>query len=174
MTVPASHWCPSLECSTRSSARGILEPLPAVVATAVGDEFPERLVELVERDDAPAAVPVTIDVKSLVWYRVDEFTERGLAVPATLDELADLSETVRTRNDGTAPWCLTMEAGASTGWVGTDWVEDYVLRRLGPDDYRRWVDGQLTFDSPEITAVFEELDGLLRVPGAITGGSVGC
>ena len=58
-----------------------------------------------------------------------------------------------------------MEAGASTGWVGTDWVEDYVIRRLGPDAYDRWTEGELPFDSPALTAVFEELDDLLRGPG---------
>jgi alpha-glucoside transport system substrate-binding protein len=64
-----------------------------------------------------------------------------------------------------------MEAGASTGWVGTDWVEDYAIRRLGSDSYDQWTEGELPFDSPMLTTVFEELDGLLRAPGAIAGGS---
>jgi alpha-glucoside transport system substrate-binding protein len=106
-----------------------------------------------------------------VWYRPAEFAARRLTVPADLDDLAELSEVVRASRDAAAPWCLTMEAGASTGWVGTDWIEDLVLRRLGPDDYQRWVDGRLAFDSAEIAAVFAELDELLRRPGAVAGGT---
>jgi alpha-glucoside transport system substrate-binding protein len=150
--------------------RGILEPLPTDVAATVAAHYPSRLVELVERDGTPNAVPVTIDVKGLIWYRPDEFAERGLEVPATLDELAALSEAARTERDGTAPWCVTMEAGASTGWVGSDWVEDYVLRRLGPEGYADWTSGELSFDDPEVAAVFTELDELLRAPGAVAGG----
>ena len=64
-----------------------------------------------------------------------------------------------------------MEAGASSGWVGTDWVEDYTIRRLGPDRYDQWTDGALPFDSQPITDVFDELADLLRRPGAVDGGT---
>lgn len=153
------------------TSRGIVQPLPADVAAASRDQFPTGLVDLVTIDGQPAAVWVTVDVKSLVWYRPSEFAARGLQAPTTLSELSELSETIRTGDDGVAPWCLTMEAGGSTGWVGTDWVEDLALRRLGPDQYDRWTQGAVPFDGDEITAVFDELDGLLRAPGATAGGS---
>ncbi len=151
--------------------RGLAQPLPGDVAAASADQFPSRLVDLVTIAGEPAAVWVTVDVKSLVWYRPSEFAARGLEVPGTLAELTELSEAIRTGDDGVAPWCLTMEAGGSTGWVGTDWVEDLALRRLGPDQYDRWAQGELAFDSDEITGVFDELDALLRAPGATAGGS---
>jgi alpha-glucoside transport system substrate-binding protein len=151
-------------------ARGVLTPLPPEVASAAGEQFPERLVDLVGPGGVPAAVWLTVDVKGLVWYRPDELAARDLGLPGTLDELGELSERIRTAEDGVAPWCLTMEAGASTGWVGSDWVEDYVLRRLGPATYLRWTSGDLRFDSPQIAGVFEELDALLRRPGAVAGG----
>jgi alpha-glucoside transport system substrate-binding protein len=134
-------------------------------------QYPSQLVDLVTVDDQPAAVWLTTDVKGLIWYRPPELAERGLALPTTLDQLADLSEQIRATDDGVSPWCLTMEAGASTGWVGTDWVEDYAIRRLGSDSYDQWTEGELPFDSPMLTTVFEELDDLLRAPGAIAGGS---
>jgi alpha-glucoside transport system substrate-binding protein len=149
--------------------RGLAVPLPSAVAAATQDDYPAQLVDLVTADGAPAAVWLTIDIKSLVWYRPDEFDARGLTVPTTLDELTELSERIRTA-DNAAPWCLTMEAGSSTGWVGTDWIEDYVLRRLGPTQYTHWTTGELRFRTPSIRAVFEELDTLLRAPGAIAGG----
>jgi alpha-glucoside transport system substrate-binding protein len=153
------------------AARGVLAPVPDGVAATISSSYPADLVALTRTAEGePAGVWLTVDVKSLVWYRPDEFDRRELAVPRTLDELAALSERVRTDSDGVAPWCLTMEAGASTGWVGTDWVEDYVLRRVGADGYQRWTDGQIPFGDPRIVAVFDELDTLLRRPGAVHGG----
>ncbi len=32
-----------------------------------------------------------------------------------------------------------MEAGAATGWVGTDWVEDLMLRTQTPEVYDEWL-----------------------------------
>jgi alpha-glucoside transport system substrate-binding protein len=153
------------------TARGVLRPLPDGVMEASRSQYPSRLVDLVTVDDQPAAVWLTTDVKGLIWYRPAAFSERDLELPTTLDQLADLSEQIRATDDGVSPWCLTMEAGASTGWVGTDWVEDYAIRRLGSDSYDQWTEGELPFDSPMLTTVFEELDDLLRAPGAIAGGS---
>jgi alpha-glucoside transport system substrate-binding protein len=151
--------------------RGVLQPLPAEAAAAVRQGTPAALANLAAIDGEVAAAWLTIDVKGLVWYQPSEFADRGLSVPRTLDELGALSEDIRTTGDGVAPWCVTAEAGASTGWVGTDWVEAYVLRRLGPAAYDRWTAGDLPFDDPAIVGVFEELDALLRAPGAMAGGS---
>lgn len=150
--------------------RGLVAPLPAGVAATSQTDFPAGLVELVDLG-RPAAVWVTLEVKGLVWYRPSVFADLGLRVPATLDELAALAEQVRSGTDGVAPWCVAAEAGASTGWVGTDWVELYVLRRLGAEAYDRWTVGELRFDDPAVASVFAELDTLLRRPGAVAGGS---
>lgn len=152
------------------AARGVLEPLPADLVHDMRGRYPAALVDLITIDGSPAAVWLTIDLKGLVWYQPAAFAEAGLEVPSTLDGLAELSERMRSEG-GIAPWCLTMEAGASTGWVGTDWVESYVLRMLGTEQYDRWTAGTLRFDSPAIASVLEELDGLLRQPGALAGGA---
>ena len=150
--------------------RGVALALPVDIAAAAVDQYPSQLVELARDDAGVTALWLTIDVKGLVWYQPDELGARDLTVPTTLDELAVLAEEIRSDPDGIAPWCLTMEAGASTGWVGTDWVEDYALRRLGVDTYAQWTAGELPFASPEIRDVFAALDTLLRTPGAVVGG----
>lgn len=152
------------------SRRGLLEPLPGEVEAESRATIPPGLLDLVTVDGRPAAVWLNVDVKGLVWYRPAVFADRALTPPATLDELAVLADAIRTAGDGVAPWCVTAEAGAATGWVGTDWVEGYLLRRLGPDAYDRWTSGSMAFDDPQVATVFDELDLLLRQPGAVAGG----
>src|SRR5690606_28491637 len=45
--------------------------------------------------------------------------------------------------------------GAASGWPGTDWIEDIVLRQAGPDVYDQWWKGEIKWSSPEIKAAFE-------------------
>ena len=58
-------------------------------------------------------------------------------------------------------WCVALESGADSGWPGTDWIEDLVLRTAGPDVYDAWVAGEQKWNSPEIKAAFEEFGKVL-------------
>jgi alpha-glucoside transport system substrate-binding protein len=89
----------------------------------------------------------------LVWYPVPEFYEAGYFVPESWEEMIALSE--RMVAEGTTPWCIGIESGDPTGWVGTDWVEDIMLRTAPLEAYDAWVNGDLPFDSPEVRRAFE-------------------
>src|SRR3954454_11081229 len=71
-------------------------------------------------DSQGYGAPMRLAVKSLVWYPVPEFKEAGYTIPKTHQEL--LALTNRIKADGRTPWCVGMESGAGTGWVGTDWL----------------------------------------------------
>ena len=114
-------------------------------------------------------VPYRVSVKSIVWFRPDVFRDHGWTVPRTLDELGELAGAI----DGTpgiAPWCFSLFSGSSSGWPGTDWVEDLLLRRSGRDAYERWTSGDLRFDSPEVRAAFDEFGRTVLGPSRIAGG----
>ncbi len=38
-----------------------------------------------------------------------------------------------------------LRVGVATGWPGTDWIEDLVLRNAGPDVYDQWVKNEIPF-----------------------------
>ena len=93
-----------------------------------------------------------VNGKSLVWYPKAQFDAAGYQVPETWDELMALSDEIAA--DGDTPWCIGIESGAATGWPMTDWIEDLMLRTTTPENYDKWVAGELKFDSPEVrTAV---------------------
>jgi alpha-glucoside transport system substrate-binding protein len=56
--------------------------------------------------------------------------------------------------DGLTPWCIGIESGNASGWMGTDWVEALLLRTAPPEVYDAWTSGEIQFDSPEIQRVF--------------------
>ena len=112
--------------------------------------------------------PFGANVKSFVWYSPTMFADKGWAIPQTWAELLTLSDTIAA--DGMKPWCVGFESGDATGWVGTDWIEDIMLRTAGPEAYDKWVSNELKFDSPEVQAAFEEAAKILKNDKYVNGG----
>ena len=47
-----------------------------------------------------------------------------------------------------------LESGGDSGWPGTDWIEDIVLRQAGPTVYDGWVAGTTKWTDPAIKAAW--------------------
>jgi alpha-glucoside transport system substrate-binding protein len=107
-------------------------------------------------------------MKSLVWYAKDDFDASGYTIPETWDDLLALSDQIVA--DGGTPWCIGIESQAATGWVGTDWVEDVMLRTTSLENYDAWVAGTLKFDSPEVRSAFETVGDVWFKEGYVYGG----
>ncbi|MDI6695990.1 MAG: ABC transporter substrate-binding protein [Anaerolineales bacterium] len=109
--------------------------------------------------------------KSLVWYPKDDFDASGYKIPQTWDELIALSDEIVA--DGDTPWCIGIESQAATGWPATDWMEDIMLRTTTPENYDKWVRGELPFTSPEVKRAAEILAGIWFKEGYVYGGRAG-
>ena len=119
------------------------------------------------------AAPLMASVKGWIWYSPAEFAENGYEVPTTWDEMMDLTATMASTGGSGAnykPWCIGFESGTATGWPGTDWIEDIVLREVGADGYDEWVAGDLDFTSPEIKKAFEDFGAIALNPDYVNGG----
>ena len=138
-----------------------------VTASIVGSRA--RPAASLDRDGRARALPYRTTVKSLLWYRPEVFAEHGWSPPATLDELHSLVAEIQA-TDGIAPWCFGTFSGSASGWPATDWIEDLVLRRLGPEAYDEWASGARPFDDPGVRAAFEELAELVLEGDRVAGG----
>ncbi len=114
-------------------------------------------------------LPTAVSVKSVLWTDPEAFKAAGYTAPKTLDELLSLTDQIKA--DGTTPWCIAAESGAATGWPITDWIEDLVLRFAGPENYDKWVKGELKFNSPEIKPAFEYFQKIAFTDGNVRGGT---
>lgn len=150
---------------------GVLAPLPDELADTVTAAYRPEIGDLGVVDGAVYGAPFRVSLKSLVWYRTDVFASEGYAVPTTWDEMVALTALMVA--DGYTPWCVGMEAFNASGWVGTDWIEDIILRQQGPDFYDRWVEGEVGFPDDRVTEAFETFGDLLLTPGTVVGGTRG-
>ena len=113
-------------------------------------------------------LPVSANVKTLVFYNPEAFKTAGYTIPKTDAELKALEAKIVA--DGTGyPWCAGIESGGATGWAFTDWVEQYMLD-LYPDKYADWVAGKVHFAGPEVSKAVEAVSARLLAPGQVNGG----
>ncbi|HWD45085.1 MAG TPA: extracellular solute-binding protein, partial [Actinomycetota bacterium] len=112
--------------------------------------------------------PVNFNVKSLVWYPKKAFEAKGYQVPTTIAELEALTDKIKA--DGTTPWCVGIESAGATGWVATDWIEDFVLRYGGPEKYDQWVRHEIPFNDPVVVQSAQEFEKLALADGNVFGG----
>lgn len=113
--------------------------------------------------------PILMSVKSMVFYPKEAGHAAGFEnPPANLDEMKELTD--RIRESGTAPWCMGWGADQSTGWVGTDWIEEFMLRLWGPDVYDQWVSNKIPFNDERVLAAFDAFEELIKTEGNVYGG----
>lgn len=86
-------------------------------------------------------VPLKADLKSIVWYRKGEAPQPR---PAPL-----------------GAWCMGMADDGSSGWPGSDWIEDLILQRAGPVLYARWATGDLDWTADPVAEAWTTWAGLL-------------
>jgi alpha-glucoside transport system substrate-binding protein len=102
-----------------------------------------------------AGVWERVNGKSLVWYPKKAWDEAGYKIPTTWEEMKQLMDDMV--SDGSTPWCVGIESGAATGWPATDWMEELMLRTTSPENYDKWVAGELKFASPEVKKAAEAM-----------------
>jgi alpha-glucoside transport system substrate-binding protein len=120
-------------------------------------------------DDVFYAAPMLANIKGYVWYSPASFEEWGVEVPTTWDELLELTATIQETTGGPV-WCAGFESEAASGWPGTDWIEDLVLRQSGPEVYDEWVAGDVAFTDPEIADAFDAVGEILLNPEYVNAG----
>lgn len=150
------------------AAKGKLVPVWPSLSALLDKNYAPVWRELGSYEGTTYGIFHRVNAKSFVWYPKKAWEKAGYVPPTTWDELNRLMD--RMVADGHTPWAVGIEAGGATGWVGTDWIEDIMLRTAGPDAYDRWVSGEMAFNAPEVKAAFEVLGKIWLNPKYVYGG----
>ncbi|MFF7730590.1 extracellular solute-binding protein [Streptomyces sp. NPDC008001] len=103
-----------------------------------------------DKGDEVYAVAVKADLKSIVWYD----PARGRAPSALAAR-------------GGGQWCAGMGGDATSGWPGTDWIEDILLQQNGTEAYERWARGELPWSEGAVPRAWEAFGAVFtREPAA--------
>ncbi|EWS80243.1 sugar ABC transporter substrate-binding protein [Brachybacterium phenoliresistens] len=114
--------------------------------------------------------PMRMACKSLIWYPKKAYEAAGYPNdPATMQELYAIADQIK--GSGIAPWSDAWGADQATGWVGTDWIEEFMLRVHGPEIYDDWIYHRMPFNAPEVVEVFGLVGELLKGEGNVLGGT---
>ncbi|HBY94236.1 MAG TPA: ABC transporter substrate-binding protein, partial [Chloroflexi bacterium] len=131
-------------------------------------EYAQSWIDLGTSNDILAGIFIKAAVKGPIWYDPKVWEAQGFEIPKTWDDMMALSKQMA--DSGTAPWCIGLESGAASGWPGTDWIEDIVLRQAGPDVYDQWYQGTITWTSPEIKKAWETWGQIVADSKMVYGG----
>ncbi len=142
---------------------------PSTVAANVDEFFGEDWKGYGTVDDKFYAAPLGANVKSFVWYSPSMFEDNGWEIPTTWDEMTALSDKIA--SDGKLkPWCAGIGSGDATGWPATDWLEDVLLREVGPDVYDQWVNHEIPFNDPQVVTALDRVGGILKNEDYVNAG----
>lgn len=116
-------------------------------------EYAQDWINLGSVDGELYGIFIKTSAKGFMWYDPNVWEQKGFTVPSTWDELSAMYDEM---SEGTTePYCIGIESGAASGWPGTDWLEDIVLRQSGPEVYDQWYQGEIAWSSPEIKGAWE-------------------
>jgi len=151
---------------------GALVPLENIVdMDQLKKDYAQAWIDLGSYDGHLYGIWFKGALKSLVWYNPRAFQEKGYPVPTTWDEMIALSD--RIVADGGTPWCIGLESGAASGWPGTDWIEDIMLRTAGPEVYDQWVNHEIPWTDPAVKRAWELFGQIARNEKYVWGGTTG-
>lgn len=131
-------------------------------------QYAKTWVDLATVDNKMVGIFIKASVKGLIWYDPKVWQQQGYEIPKTWDDMMALSK--KMADSGTTPWCVALESGAASGWPGTDWLEDIVLRQSGEKVYNDWWQGKIAWSSPKIKKAWETWGQIVGDPNMVYGG----
>jgi alpha-glucoside transport system substrate-binding protein len=154
--------------AARQAADGQLVPLWPEAEAVLDENFASFWKDLGTFEGTPYGMFHRVNAKGFIWYNKPAFEAAGYTAPTTWEELQALEQQII--DAGGVPWCEGIESGAATGWKGTDWIENIMLRTQSTDVYDQWIAGDVTFSSPEVTNAFNVLGEIWLDPTMVYGG----
>jgi alpha-glucoside transport system substrate-binding protein len=137
--------------------------------TTLKSEYSQAWLNLGTVNGKFVAMIIKAATKGLIWYDPKVWAAKGYQIPKTWNDMITLSQQIAAT--GATPWCVAMESGAASGWPGTDWLEDIILRQSGEQVYNQWWQGQIPWTSPQIKQAFQTWGTIVADPKMVYGGA---
>ena len=162
---------PNPQGAVNLGQRGITVQIENIFEKAfLKENFSEHLLSITtsERDNLNYGAWFRVIPNSLVWYDVSKYEALGSPVFSNYEEMVNFTEENSSKDEPL--WCLDIESGASTGWIATNWLEDTILHKYGPEVYDAWSQQDKLSSSEEVTLSILDIGKLIFIEDAVYGG----
>lgn len=162
---------PNPQGAVNLGQRGITVPIENIFEEAfLKENFSEHLLSITtsERDNLNYGAWFRVIPNSLVWYDVSKYEALGSPEFSNYEEMVNFTEENSSKDEPL--WCLDIESGASTGWIATNWLEDTILHKYGPEVYDAWSQQDKLSSSEEVTLSILDIGKLIFIEDAVYGG----
>lgn len=162
---------PNPQGAVNLGQRGITVPIENIIEdTFLKENFSEHLLSITTStiDNLNYGAWFRVIPNSLVWYDVSKYEALGSPVFSTYEEMINFTEENSAKDEPL--WCLDIESGASTGWIATNWLEDIILHKYGPEVYDAWSQQDKLSSSDEVTLSILDIGKLIFIEDAVFGG----
>lgn len=160
--APDLAWIPQPGLLVKMVATGKVVPAPKAVVANVNKYWSKSWKDLGTVNGKFYAAPMGSNMKSLVWYSPKQFAKNGYKVPKTWAEMEALADKMAA--NGQTAFCGGLGSGGATGWPGTDWVEQMVLREYGAKVYGDWVSHKIKFSDSRIQSAMKKVAAWMQNP----------
>ncbi|MCK9519722.1 MAG: ABC transporter substrate-binding protein [Dehalococcoidia bacterium] len=141
----------------------------------VRDNYPDAFIDLGTVDDKLYGFFMKADTKATVWYSPQAFEDAGvdpLDADASFDDLLSLSDDIL--DSGLPPWSMGLESAETSGWPGSDWIQQIILNEDGEELYDGLVDGSIPFTDDRVKDAWEKFGQVALTDGyTVQGGATG-
>jgi len=161
---------PNPQGVTNLAERGHLYKLNSLMVddSVINKLYPGHLTDIVSIDSDIYAGWTRLFPNSLIWYDISKFEEYSDWNFQDFNSL--ISSTKKIADSGVAPWCANSESAASTGWIQTNWLEDIILSKNGPEVYDRWSQLNIQASNIKIFSSIKIIDDFIFYPNHIHNG----
>jgi len=159
------------------ASEGKLTPLSecAGLEDLVRANYPQAFIDLGTVDGTLYGFFMKADTKGTIFYDPAFFAEQNLQpleASASFEDLIALSDAIMAT--GTPPWSIGEEAGAGSGFPGSDVIQQIVLNEQGEDYYDSIVAGDTPFSDDGMKDAWEKFGQLALTEGyTVQGGAAG-
>lgn len=151
-----------------ATAGDTLDLTATIGADELAANYSQSLLDSLSYDGKVFGVPQGFST-FMVWYNPKTYT--GPTEPKTWQEVVDWTNAAAAA--GQTPWCIAEEAGAGSGFPGTQWIEALFGKMYGPDMLAQWSAGELPWTSDQVKAAWEAFGSIATDDTKVAGGVAG-
>ncbi len=133
----------------------------------ISETYSNHLTSIVSYDEKVFAGWIRLFPNSLIWYDVSKIEQYDIDFN-NFDNL--IKQTKKIANEGISPWCANSESSSSTGWIQTNWLEDVLLSKYGPEIYDRWARLEIDISNVKLYSSIKVLEDYIFHENHIYGG----